>query len=159
MGLSIVHGRILLEYGKGEKSGEYLQSIGRDESWPFISADMFSPGAKERPQYYDQRVFAFAATYKNVEYGGFKAFVLKFEQILRNLEFDTACIHLETEVMGTYHLFWKKITSPDTLEDRYKQEDFQLIKTDDWYFGFGYRNHSGSLEMKLEKEHIFDFEE
>ncbi len=143
MGLSIVHGRILLKYGKGEKSREYLQSI----------------GAKERPQYYDQQVIAFAATYKNVEYeGGFKDFVLKFEQILRNLEFETASIHLETEVMGTYHLFWEKITSPDTLGDRYEQEDFQLIKTDDWYFGFGYRNRSGSLDVKLEKGHIFDFE-
>lgn len=67
MGLSIVHGRILIEHGKGDKSRELIKSIGHDEFYPFISSNMFSNGAEEKPQFYDQQVISFASTYKNME--------------------------------------------------------------------------------------------
>ena len=160
MGLSVVHGRILIEYGKGEKFRDYIKSIGQDEYYPFISTNMFSNGAEIRPQFYDQQVIGFAATYKNVEYGyGFHVFILKFEKILRQLEFETAHIELETELIGTYRFFWKKIRKPDTIKDQYQNEDFKLIRTNEWYFGFGYRNDYGSLNVKLEKEQIFTFDD
>ena len=121
---------------------------------------MFSSGAKDRPQFYDQQVIGFAATYKNVEYGyGFHVFILKFEKILRQIEFDTAHIELETELIGTYRFFWKKIRNPDTIKNQYSNEDFQLIRTNEWYFGFGYRNDYGSLIIKLGKGQIFTYDD
>ena len=158
MGLSIVYGRILFQYGKGEKSRKYIKSIGQDDYHPSISTDMFSIGAQERSQFYDQQVVAFAATYKNVEYDeDFKVFILKFEKILRELEFDTVHIELEAEIIGTYRFFWRKIGEPDTLDDRYTKEEFQLIRTNEWYFGYGYRSEGGFLNVKLEDDHIFSY--
>jgi len=156
MGVSIVHGRILMEYGSEENFREIISSLGLDEYYPFLSSHMFSGAAEIQSQFYDQQVIAFAATYKNVEYGyGFHVFILKFEKLLRQLAFDTAHIELETELMGTYRFFWKKIREPDTIKDRYQDEDFQLIRTDEWYFGFGYRNDYGSLVVKLEEAQIY----
>jgi hypothetical protein len=38
--------------------------------------------------------------------------MIKFENVLRNIEFDTAKIQMETEYYGTYNFFWKsKIVS------------------------------------------------
>lgn len=160
MGLSVIHGRILIQYGKGGKFRDYIKSIGEDGYYPFISTKMFSYGADSRPQFYDQEVIAFAATYKNVEYGyGFHVFILKFEKILRQLEFDTAHIELETELIGTYRVFWKAIRENNTIKDQYLKEDFQLIRTNEWYFGFGYRNDYGSLNVPLEEEHIFSYDD
>lgn len=160
MGLSVVHGRILIEYGKGKKSRNYIKSIGEDDYYPFISTNMFSNVAEPHPPFYDQQVIGFAATYKNVEYGyGFHAFILKFEKILRELEFETAHIELETELIGTYRFFWKKIGKLDTIKDLYQNDDFKLIRTNEWYFGFGYRSDYGSLNVELKEEQIFTYDD
>ncbi len=145
---SIVHGRILLK-GNFQKSKEYLHSLKNDDNYPWIRTEMFSFGAEEKPYYYDKPVLSFGATYKGVE-SDWKSFIIKFENILRNIEFDNAKIQLETEFYGTYNFFWKKRTDRDNFEANEK-----LIETKEWFFGYGYRCRWGLLDEELKDEHIF----
>ncbi|MCD0472583.1 hypothetical protein [Flavobacterium sp. JAS] len=81
--------------------------------------------------------------------------IIKFEDILRQLDFETAKIQLETEIMGTYNFFWKsKKSAKDSFEDNDK-----LIEVDEWFFGFGNRSRWGTLETDLLEEDIFSLED
>lgn len=141
------HGRIVL--GRDiERSRAFLSSLSDDAQYPWIRTEMFSMGATERPYYYEQQVVAFAASYKGLE-DDIKAFVLKFEHILRHIDFDTAKVEIETEYMGTHHLFWRsKQTDCSNLEDEC------LIETSEWLFGMGYRSRWGTLLEDLPPQHF-----
>ncbi len=145
---TIVHGRISLK-GNFEKSRQYIRNLGDDNQYPCIRAEMFGLGATESPYYYDNPVISFGASYKEVE-DQWETFLLKFENILRNIEFETAKIQLETEILGTYNFFWKSKTDTDQFEEKEK-----LIETDDWYFGYGHRHAYGILEEPLTESHIY----
>lgn len=106
----------------------------------------------ERPYYYQQPVIAFAADYKAIEYD-WNDFILKFEHLLRHIEFDTAKIEIETEFYGNYNFFWKSKTGAEL----FKEED-ALIETEEWFFGFGHRNAWGHLREPLRPAHIFNID-
>lgn len=158
MGVSVVYGRMLLRYGAGEKSRAYLRSYESDNRFPFIRPEMFSAGSEGQPFFYDQQVIAFAATYKNVEYDSWEEFIRKFEAILEHLEFENVHLHLQTELMGSFHFYWKNISAPDTLAAVFQDADYQLIRTENWYFGFGQRDASGALSRPLRQEDIYDLD-
>jgi hypothetical protein len=63
---------------------------------------------------------------------------------------------METEFYGTYNFFWKSKIG----NDKKFEEGEQLIETDKWYFGYGYRCRWGLLDEELKEKHIFkiDFE-
>lgn len=145
---TIVHGRISLK-GNFEKSRHYIRSLGEDNQYPCISTEMFSLGTTESPYYYENPIISFGASYKQVEHE-WEIFLLKFENILRNIEFETAKIQLETEILGTYNFFWKSKTGTDIYE---KKE--QLIETAEWYFGYGHRHAYGILEEPLTESHTY----
>lgn len=154
MGLqTIVHGRINL-CDDSEKSCQFIKTL-EDERYPAIRAEMFSTGANEKPFYYENMVLAFAANYKNLEYD-FKSFIIKFEYILQNIEFETVKLQMETEFYGTYNFFWKS--------KRFDTSDFAesepLIETPEWFFGYGYRSKWGTLEEVVKSDQVFsiDFE-
>jgi hypothetical protein len=150
---TIVHGRIILN-GNFEKSKEFIRGLGNDDKYPWIRTEMFSAGTNESPYYYEKPVIAFAASYKDLQYD-FTSFIIKFENVLRNLEFDTAKIQMETEFYGTYNFFWKSRSNTDKFEAKE-----QLIETNEWYFGYGYRCRWGLLDEELKEKHVFaiDFE-
>lgn len=148
---TIVHGRISLK-GDFEKSREFIRSLSNDDKYPWIRTEMFSLGAKERPYFYDESIIGFASSYKALEYD-WTSFIIKFENILSNIEFDTAKIQMETEFYGTYNFFWKSKTKQDNFEDKEK-----LIETNGWYFGYGYRCRWGLLDEELKDEHIFSMD-
>lgn len=145
---TIVHGRISLK-GNFEKSRQYIRNLGDDKEYPWIRAEMFSWGAGESPYYYENPVISFGASYKQVE-DEWENFILKFENILRNIEFETAKIQLETEILGTYNFFWKSKTGPDTY-----QKNEKLIETAEWYFGYGHRHAYGILEEPLTESQTY----
>ena len=148
---TIVHGRISLK-GDFEKSRQFIKSLNNDDKHPWIRTEMFSIGASERPYFYDEPIIGFASSYKGLE-NDWTSFILKFENVLRNVEFDTAKIQMETEFYGTYNFFWKSKTSNDKFEEKEK-----LIETNEWYFGFGYRCRWGLLDEDLKDEHIFSMD-
>ncbi len=149
----IIHGRINLK-GNFEKSRQFIKSLNKsNDKYPWINAEMFSPGLTERPYYYEEPVIAFASDYSGLE-SRFTLFVIKFENVLKNIEFKTAKLQMETEYYGTYNFFWKSKSS------NHKFEEEQLIETPEWYFGFGERSYWGDLTKPLEDKNIFsiDFE-
>ncbi len=150
---TIVHGRISLK-GDFEKSRQFIKSLSNDDKYPWIRTEMFSLGANERPYFYDEPIIGFAANYKGLE-SDLTSFIIKFENVLSKIEFDTAKIQMETEFYGAYNFFWKSKTNTEKFEEKEK-----LIETNDWYFGFGYRCRWGLLDEELKDKHIFsmDFE-
>jgi hypothetical protein len=104
---------------------------------------MFSFGDYEIPYYYENPMFGFAATYKNFGYelSDWNSFILKIENILRNIDFENAQFHVDSS-LGDYILFWQKNGSSLLGEDNDKKfiAEYHLIKTNDWYFGFGKRS-------------------
>ncbi|CAA6823001.1 MAG: Unknown protein [uncultured Sulfurovum sp.] len=147
---SIVTGRIVIS-DDIEQARELIKTFEADEYYPCIRTEMFSLGVKGS-YYYDEQVITFGATYKAVEYD-WKEFILKFEHILRNINFDTAKIQLETEFLGTYDFFWKKKINREKFERKEK-----LIETEEWYFGFGNRSMFGLLDSDSD-EPVFSMEE
>ncbi|MDX2001429.1 MAG: hypothetical protein SFW35_03300 [Chitinophagales bacterium] len=91
---TIVYGRIILE-DNPEKSIAYLKSLS-DENYPWIRAEHFSDGSLEWRYYYDNVVVGFGASYKGLEYD-WGSFMLKFENVLRNISFENAKVEMEAE--------------------------------------------------------------
>lgn len=147
---SIVHGRIIIN-NKIEEARELIYSIGND-GW-LIRTEYFGLGV-DRFTYYEDPVLVFGATYKQVEYE-WSDFILEFENLLRNLSFDTAKIQLETEIYGTYNFFWRSKKQPGNIS--FNIQDDKLIETDEWLFGYGNRSRWGTLETDLQEFEIFTF--
>lgn len=148
---TIIHGRISLK-GNFEKSRQFIKSLCNDEKYPWIRTEMFSLGSSERPYFYDEPIIGFASSYKGLE-DDWTSFIIKFENVLNNIEFDTAKIQMETEFYGTYNFFWKSKTNTDKFEEKEK-----LIETNKWYFGYGYRCRWGLLDEELKEKHVFSID-
>ncbi|MDR2237833.1 MAG: hypothetical protein LBE92_17050 [Chryseobacterium sp.] len=143
---SIVHGRIVIENDLN-KVRDIIQNLGNDQ-WMFRT-EMFGLAISDRA-YYENPVISFGATYKQIEYY-WAEFIQNFEDILRQIEFDTAKIELETEIMGTYHFFWK---SKKQGKISYEKEA-KMIEVEEWFFGFGNRDRWGHLVTGLSEKEIF----
>jgi hypothetical protein len=133
-----------------EKSVEFIKSLGKDQDYPFVNTNMFSFGDNEIPYYYECNIFSFAATYKyfGLEIQDWNSFILKIENILRNIGFESAQFHIDGAI-NHYTLFWTK-TGPSLLgEENHREyiEKYCLTKTHEWYFGFGRRHvFTGSID-------------
>ena len=147
---SIVHGRIVINNNLID-ARRIIKSLGNDE-W-ILRTEMFGQGVS-KVTYYEDPVISFGATYKQIEYH-WTEFILKFENLLRQFDFDTAKIQLETEIMGTYNFFWKsKKNGRNNFEEKEK-----LIEVEEWFFGFGNRSRWGTLESDLQEDEIFELED
>jgi hypothetical protein len=134
------------------KSIETIKNIGRDKNYPYISTNMFSLG--DDGFYYENIFIGFATTYKyfGLDLIDWNEFILKMEGILRNIDFENAQFHVNSAV-GNYTLFWTR-KGPSLLGEENARkyiEGKKLIKTNEWYFGFGERDpFTGSLLRSLE---------
>lgn len=151
---TIVYGIIVLNENL-EKSREFIQNLGLDNSFPAMEPQMFSLGSSKR---YDDPIISFASTYKYAE-DHWIDFIIKFEYILRNIEFSDARIHLEPTISSSYNFFW---FSQNYYNGKLPFVEFEnpelLIETPDWYFGLGYRNNHVDSSFKLEDLNVFEFE-
>ncbi len=125
-----------------EASARYIKNLETDATYPFITANMFSAGENNYPYYYENVMISFAATYKYFgDTEDWNYFILKMENILRNMDFENAQFHVESSI-GDYTLFWTRHKPYNTSakeEEKYIEE-YRLTKTDEWYFGFGKRS-------------------
>lgn len=98
-----------------EKSVEFIKSLGKDDSYPFVNSNMFSFGDYEIPYYYEDIPLSFAATYKyfGLDIEDWNMFILKIENILRNISFEMAKFHIESSI-GNYILTWEKLFKSET---------------------------------------------
>jgi len=137
-----------------EKSVEFIKSLGKDEKYPFINTNMFSFGDYEIPYYYEDIMLGFAATYKYFgrDLEDWNDFILKFENILRNIDFLNAQLHVESSY-GNYTLFLGRKGFLFINEENQKKyiEKHKLYNTTEWFFGFERRSpHLGSLLSQIE---------
>ncbi|WP_422103987.1 hypothetical protein [Winogradskyella sp.] len=132
-------------------SFDIIESLKKDKEYPFINTNMFNFGEIEIPYYYDDIILTFGATYKNFGYDkkDWKVFILKMEHILRKIGFQSAQFHA-SGVFDDVVLYWHKIEHANShLSDNYYKEEYDLIKTNEWYFGYGERNlHFARLNSK-----------
>lgn len=119
-------------------SAAYIRSIGEGDGFPFITTNMFGLGDYARPYYYENMLITFGTTYKyfGLDLIDWNIFILKIENILRNIDFESAKLHVDGSINDCI-LYWtnkKKYHGCD-----YREEKYKLIETDDFFFGFGDR--------------------
>lgn len=137
-----------------QRSVDFIKGqIKEDDGYPFINANMFSFGDYEIPYYHENIMLGFAGTYKyfGFELDDWNAFILKMENILRNIDFESAQFHFETG-LGNYTLFWTRRQPSHVGEEYVKKymEEYNLIRTEEWYFGFGKRSPFIGYPEKIE---------
>lgn len=143
---SIIHGRVVIK-GDYDDCVEIISNLQDDTNYPFLRAEMFSVGSNQRPYYYEEQIISFGASYNSVE-DDWDSFILKFENLLEKLDFDTAKLQLETEFYGTFHFFWLS-KSDKSWEPK---PEYMLHKSINWFFGYGLRGRWGLLEENLDEE-------
>lgn len=112
---SVVYGCIkdLLVVG-ADDAGEHRQrnrdvvmSLPSVEDWPLISREMFAmpiAGSDLNESHTD--VIHFGSSYKGVEYE-WQTWIGQFEQMLKQMYWVSATVHLETEFSGTHTFSWE----------------------------------------------------
>lgn len=140
-----------------EKSANFIRNIGKDEEYPFINTHMFSLGDPEKPYYYENPIFGFAATYKyfGLELQDWNSFILKIENILRNIDFENAQFHVESSI-GDFTLYWESINKNFYSEEKEDDKLIRLTKAEEWYFGFGKRSVFGGYLDETKISHDFE---
>ncbi|WP_188151551.1 hypothetical protein [Teredinibacter waterburyi] len=84
-----------------------LLTLPKADEWPYLSQDMFAiPKSELGLDNYQTEVMHFGASYKAVEYE-WGLWVKKFEDLLNNMYWISAVVHLETELMGTHTFTWE----------------------------------------------------
>jgi hypothetical protein len=144
-----IYGAILIK--DFNKAFEVIESLKKDKEYPFINTNMFNFGETEIPYCYDDVILTFGATYKNFGYdkSEWKIFILKIEHILRRISFKSAQFHA-SGVFDDVTLYWYNLSdTSDEINKNYHTSEYDLIKTNEWYFGYGERNlHFPRLKTK-----------
>lgn len=136
-----------------EKSVNFIKAIGKDFEYPFVNSNMFSFGDYEIPYYYENIFLGFASSYKyfGLDLSDWNRFILKIENILRNIDFENAQLHVESAI-GDFTLYWETLNKTFFTEEQQNDKLVRLTKTDEWYFGFGKR---GTFVGDLDENQIF----
>jgi len=145
-------------------SAAFIRSIGEGDGFPFITTNMFGLGDYARPYYYENMLITFGTTYKyfGMDLIDWNIFILKIENILRNIDFESAKFHVDGSINDCV-LYWKnKKNSHDHWQKKYRSEEYKLIETEDFFFGFGDRDLITALpdkryDEKYDEVHIDGF--
>ncbi|WP_337085159.1 hypothetical protein [Elizabethkingia anophelis] len=111
--ISIVYGKII---GATWKTDDYhkLQRFNRNIIYdlplnntasPLITKEMFAVPDPDKDKIYREQVIVFGASYKDVE-DNWAKWLEQFENILRQLFWTSATVHLETELFGRFTFEW-----------------------------------------------------
>ncbi|WP_431111466.1 hypothetical protein [Winogradskyella poriferorum] len=127
------------------KSVKFIKELGKDDSYPFVNTNMFSFGDYERPYYYEDIPFSFAATYKyfGLDLEDWNVFILKIENILNNISFETASFHINSSI-GDYVFTWEKLL--ESQEKKYDHNNIFFAKS--WSFKITFNTGSEENDIK-----------
>ncbi len=110
---SIIYGRIVL--GKNWKEALELIHKLDDQEFPWIRSKMFSQAETEGSYCYEDVVVAFAASYKGIDPEDMSEWIEKFESLLKQIDFITVKMHLETEFGRLENYCWYSKSYPNTI--------------------------------------------
>ena len=84
-----------------------MRSLPKADAWPFLCQEMFAvPSHIPGQGNYQTEVMHFGASYKAVEYE-WAEWIGKFEELLKGMYWNSAVVHLETEMSGIHSFFWE----------------------------------------------------
>lgn len=111
-----------------------IHSLPGGDEWPFLSPDFFSvSGGQPEQGTYITQIIHFGASYCAVECN-WELWIKKFEAILKQMYWNSATVHLETELAGTHTFSWH-------AEKSYHSPDEDLLARCEW-------QHDGLLKTK-----------
>lgn len=160
MEMAIIYGAITL-HKDYVNSVDFIRSLGPDLMFPAINTSDFGLGDYNNYHHEGRLMYDYSWDNMVISYAhttgaailhdlNLKIFTLKFEHVLRNVDFVQATIHMQSaESLENISLFWEKREHRyfDTSEDLV---DEVLIETDEWNFGYGMRTLNGYLKEPVE---------
>ncbi|MBR9912644.1 MAG: hypothetical protein GYB33_20065 [Gammaproteobacteria bacterium] len=89
------------------RNREAMLTLPSADDWPFLCQEMFAiPPLQVNQNHYQTDVMHFGASYKAVEYE-WEQWIEKFEQLLNQMYWHSAVVHLETELSGHHTFSWE----------------------------------------------------
>ena len=161
------YGAILIDRDY-ENAKNFINQKMIEKEYYYFHPNIFSLGEHEYPYYYENMLISFGRTAKyfvDTE-NELKKFLCEFEDILNNLDFETAQINVEASY-ADYKLFWinkqKLINQPgDSLETTlkyFKINQVRYFETEKFYFGFGEISlFTGYISNNYDNEKLIDFD-
>ncbi len=157
------YGAILIDRDY-ENSKNFISQKMMEKKYLYFHPNIFSLGEPEYPYYYENMLISFGRTAKYFcdDVYELKAFLREFEDILSNLDFETAQIKVEASY-AEYKLFWinkQKLRSSDrdSLHDTFNEEQIRYYETENLYFGFGEVDLFSGYVDKYEEKKLLDFD-
>ncbi len=148
--LAIVFGRIQVKTKEEfENNRVVISNLYSDEKFSDIRQPMFHFCESEIPFYYRSFLITFGATYKNIEHS-WNDWLFNFEDVIKQLSWNSIRVVLETEMFGVHQYFWLKKT-PGFSESDFGTKN-NMIESDDWFFGGGYRDFWGNEQQDWARE-------
>ena len=84
-----------------------VRELPRADAWPFLCREMFAvPGDDLMSGTFQTQVIHFGMSYRAVEYE-WDQWVRKFEELLKQMYWVNAVVHLETELAGHHTFQWE----------------------------------------------------
>ena len=101
--------RLLLEANR-----RVIESLPTNDEWPPLLCGMFSfpPDGRRSPGTYRSRVIHFGGSFREI-WREWDAWLYKFEELLRRLYWESASVHLTTELIGHHSYFWHATTEAE----------------------------------------------
>lgn len=99
------------EGGRRAINRQAMLTLPKADDWPFLCQEMFAiPRIENGQGNYLTEVMHFGASYKAVEYE-WEQWISKFEELLGQMYWVSATVHLETELSGTHTFTWESDSS------------------------------------------------
>lgn len=158
-----------MDYAKNETRNhkdaiKFIQNDLITKNYFYFHPAIFSIGTEEKPYCYDNVFITFGRSAKCFlrDASELNNFIFEFEDILKNLDFETAQIKIGG-IYGDNTLFWlnrkkllnEKGSSLETTLSYFSENKIRYYENDLFYFGFGEINIStGWCEKKYDVEEL-----
>lgn len=161
------HGAILIDRNYDLSKNFIIQEMIKKKYY-YFHPNIFSLGESEYPYYYENILVSFGRTAKYFvdNENELRVFLNEFEDILNNLDFETAQIIVQASY-ADYKLFWinkEKLLnnlgdiSKTTLQ-YFEENQIRYYETEKLYFGFGEVDlFTGYVFDKYDDEKLLDFD-
>jgi hypothetical protein len=161
------YGAILIDRDY-DNSKNFIAQKMIEKKYYYFHPNIFSLGEHGYPYYYENMLISFGRTAKYFvdNEDELKEFLFEFEDILNNLDFETAQIKVDASY-ADYKLFWinkQKLISKlggglDNTLKYFKKNQIRYYETEKRYFGFGEIDlFTGYVSDKYDKEKLIDFD-